>query len=147
MLKNFDLGRKPRSRRVLQFYEAIFLVFSLINIRNLQKLTFFGLIWPLNLFSVKFDWITVKMYPQKKIGGYGVTEWGFRGSLFWSKNHENAQNRAHLGPPKIPLSDPRTPKFFLWAHFDCNSIIFCKEKIWRSCKTKKCQFSQISSII
>ena len=64
------------------------------------------------------------MYPQKKFWGHGVTEWGFRGSLFWSKNHENAQNRAHLGPPKIPLSDPRTPKFFLRAHFDCNSIIF-----------------------
>ena len=129
MQKIFDLGLKPRSRRVVQFYEAISMVFSLINIRNMQKLTFFGLIWPSNLFSVKYDWITVKMYPQKFFWGYGVTEWGFRGSLFWSKNHENYQNRVHLGPPKIPLNDSRTPNFFLWVHFDCNSIKFYREKI------------------
>ena len=51
------------------------------------------------------------------------------GILAKSKIHENAQNKAFLGPPKIPLSDPITPNFFLLVHFDYNLVIFYFENV------------------
>ena len=67
MLKFFDLGLKPRSRRVLQFYEAISPLFCLINIRNIRKLTFLVLY----VYSVRI--------PQHKMN---IFEKGFKSVLY-----------------------------------------------------------------
>ena len=51
------------------------------------------------------------------------------GFLGGSKNHKNTQKSVILDITKIPLSDPITPKFDLWALFGYNSSIFHFGKI------------------
>ena len=77
------------------------------------------------------------MCPQEKFGGYWVTEWDFMGSRNSPKIKKMLKKELFWDPPKIPLSDPITPKFLLWAHFDPNSTIFYFESISISYKTKK----------
>ena len=77
------------------------------------------------------------MCPQKKLGGYWVTEWHFSVSQICPKIAKLPKNELFWDPPKIPPNDPITPKFFLWAHFDHNSTIFYVEKISTSYKSKK----------
>ena len=66
---------------------------------------------------------------RKKFGINGGVEWGFLDTTKTPKNHENAQKLMFLDTPKISLSYPIGPKFFLWAVFDCNSAIFYNETI------------------
>ena len=77
--KKSNLTQKPRSREVPTHYEAILLWFRLINWRDMWKLTFFSLIWPLNDFKVKYVSIEVKKCQQTKFEVNGVTEWDFMG--------------------------------------------------------------------
>ena len=68
---------------------------------------FFSLTWSLNDFKVKYAWITVKKYSQKKNWGQGLLSGAFsRGQI-----SINAQNNAFWDPLKIPSSHPITPKF------------------------------------
>ena len=62
------------------------------------------------------------------------------GFLGGSKYREFAQKLVYLVTTKIPLCDTITPKFDLWALFDCNYSLFNFGNIWRSNKTKKYQF-------
>ena len=78
---------------------------------------------------VKYAWIEVKNDPQKKNSAIGITQWGFREAQKPHKNRENTQKLVFLDYPKISLSDPNGPNFFLWAVFDCNSSIFYLEAI------------------
>ena len=79
--------------------------------------------------SKLFFEIQSKNVPQENFGDYGVTKWDFRGSLKSPILRIFVIFGPKQGPPKTRLSDPITPNFFLWAHFDCNSTIFYREKI------------------
>ena len=110
--------------------------FCLINFNDMWKLTFFSLISSLNVFKLKYPWITVRKWPQKKLVSRGNKMEGLGGPNFV----KIPNIRVFWTLLKSLLLIPLPPKFVCWHFLTATQTYFTLKTLKDHIRQKNVDF-------